>query len=498
MKNRGQTTILFSLIISVIFLFTLSVLEIGRIKMSKVKIKSIVHSTRLSIMADYHSELFERYHLLFMDPCYQTGTEGAFEEKVEDYLDSSLNGESGSGIYEFYIEDIALVDQKKLSADRFKQVKEQIADYEKIEGVPKKAKELAEKFKDRNKEVGEAAQETEINGQELPIESETTKDTDKENADKGEEEEKEEEEVTDPRETLQEALKGGILSVVLPGDASISKEEQETLPSFSLDYQEEVQEKKDSGFQDIGFLKRFLNHSAEEDNSSDLVEKAAFVDYVNNNFSNYANPKEESLLECEVEYILKGKTSDYDNLEEVTEDIIWMRLPMNYAYLLKDTQKKTEALTLAATICTSTGTPQLIEIVKYLLLGCWAYGESLCEVRNLLSGEEIAYIKTKQSWNTDLKHLAAGSKTTEVKNGFSYEDFLMLFLATKSMTKEDTAYARMLDVIQFNLRKEEPDFELADCVGGLTFQGKVKVNSLFVKGKQETLYEYYVEESFSY
>ena len=66
MNNKGQTTIFFSLIISALFLFTLTALEVGRIYMSRVKVGAVVHSTQSSIMADYNSELFERYHLFYL------------------------------------------------------------------------------------------------------------------------------------------------------------------------------------------------------------------------------------------------------------------------------------------------------------------------------------------------------------------------------------------------------------------------------------------------
>ena len=59
MKNKGQTTVFFSLMISVLLLFTLTALEVGRIYMSKVKVQAVVHSAQTSILADYNRELFE-------------------------------------------------------------------------------------------------------------------------------------------------------------------------------------------------------------------------------------------------------------------------------------------------------------------------------------------------------------------------------------------------------------------------------------------------------
>ena len=84
MNNKGQATVMFSFMISVLFVFTLTALEVSRICMKTVKIIPCVHSMRSSIMADYNEEMFERYHLLFMDPTYGTGSEAAIEEKMRD------------------------------------------------------------------------------------------------------------------------------------------------------------------------------------------------------------------------------------------------------------------------------------------------------------------------------------------------------------------------------------------------------------------------------
>ena len=92
MKNRGQTTVLFSCMISVLLIFTLTALEVGRIKCGKIKICAVIHSAQSAIMADYNRELFERYHLLFIDPTYGSGSDAVLEERLKNYIDASLNG----------------------------------------------------------------------------------------------------------------------------------------------------------------------------------------------------------------------------------------------------------------------------------------------------------------------------------------------------------------------------------------------------------------------
>lgn len=504
MNNRGQTTILFSLIISVLMFFTFSALEVGRIYMSRVKTAAVVQSARLSIMADYNRELFERYHLLFMDPTYGTGSEAVLEEKIKDYMEYSLNEESGK-IYEFTIEEIAVTEKKNILDDDMRLLKKQIESYEKTAGIFHRAKEVSEKLQKQKTDVESAAKETERNGVELP---QTTTNQSEEGegnggAVKGDETDSQignetQVEVTDPRDTLKESLQFGILSFLLPKDISISNTKMDLTDVPSCQYEAEQDKEKDNSFQDIGVLKEFLNKTAADEDSSGLVQKAAFLDYVDYHFSNGVNQKKDSVQKCEVEYILKGKDNDFDNMQSVVNEIIWLRMPVNYAYLLTDTEKKSEALTLAAAICTATGTEAFIEVVKYLLLGCWAYGETLCDMRTLLENKKIPYTKTAGTWKTDLKNLAVQTVSDRAEDGMSYRDYLLILLAKKNGKKQDISYARMLDMIERNLKKTDESFAFKNCVGKIGIQGKIHVNPLFVAGKEREIYEYYFDEQIAY
>ena len=335
----------------------------------------------------------------------------------------------------------------------------------------------------QNENVENAKQETDRNAQEI----EGMKQPDKT--------EMTEEDVTDPRETLKEATKSGLLSFVLPDHVTISREKMDYSQSPSAAYSGIARVEKDISFADIGKMKNALKESGDM-GSSLVTERVAFADYVKEHFSNVVHTREDSVVKCEMEYILVGGNNDYDNVQAVVNDIAWLRMPVNYAYLLSDSAKKSEALTVAAGICTATGTPALMEIVKYLLLGCWAYGESLHEIKLILAGEKVPYVKNTTNWYTDLKSLAAKGTVPTQTNGMDYESFLMLLLI-KEAGKEVT-YARMLDMIEKNLQVQMPSFRIGDLIGAGRFQGKITVNAMFVGGKSRELYEIYFDEPFSY
>lgn len=486
MSNKGQTTIFFSLMISVLFLFSLSALEMGRIYMGKIKVRAVFHSTCSSLLADYNSELFERYHLLFMDPTYGTGSEAALEEKAVDYLETSLNGEEkvGNGIYKFHINELMLTDRESILDSDMALLKKQVADYERTAGFLYNAKNLAKRLEENRANMDAATRETQQNGVKLSLENTGNSDSLVE--------------VTDPRDTLKKMLSAGILSVTLPENTDISKEAYILKDAPSKGYEDIKETAHDNNFQSISALMQALKKDTDDNIAENLYSQAAFVGYVRHHFSNGVRQPRDSVHKCEIEYILKGKESDYENMEAVVNEIVWLRMPVNYTYLLSDTEKKGEALTMAAAICTATGTEGFIEVVKYLLLGCWAYAESVCEMRTLLSGEQIPYIKTKETWTTDLKTLKGNAGANAVEQGLRYEDYLSVLLAKKHGNGLNSCYARMLDIIDCNLKQKDSGFCLKRCVGKLVIQAEISENSHFVKGKDISLYSFYLEEKTGY
>lgn len=510
MKNRGQTTVLFSCMISILIIFALTALEAGRIYCGKVKIRAVVHSAQSGIMADYNRELFERYHLLFIDPTYGTGSDAMAEERFKGYLEESLNGRDNSEkIYNFSVEEVALVNKTAITDEHMKDLKKQIVEYEKEEGAIKKVLELGKNMADTSGEIEKAGEKTERNAVELPSgdtseagegdgtgNGGTAGDTTGQGT-TGDGGDDAGEEVEDPREVLKNNLKLGILALVMPEHAEVSKEEQDFSEAVSNTYKDKTEDTVDNEFTDVSKLvKQLKGSSLDNDNLLLKAEsKAAFCAYVTDHFS-YQGKSRGSVMKCEVEYILKGKNNDYDNLSAVVSDIIWMRMPVNYVCILQDAGKQSEALTLATAICSATGTMPMVEIVKYLLLGCWSYGESIYEVRQLMHGNKLPYVKTSANWNTDLKTLAKTGTDKSVETGMDYKDYLCVMLARKE--GKDITYARMLDMIEKNLQRNNENLSVVNLCGSLTIEGKITMNPLLTDRGDEGVYEYGFEEMIEY
>lgn len=77
------------------------------------------------------------------------------------------------------------------------------------------------------------------------------------------------------------------------------------------------------------------------------------------------------------------------------------------SHLLLDSKKRSEAFVLASSLVGFTGNAAVIKAAQYLIMGVWAYGESLMDVRRLYKGEELPIIKTASDWKMSLDNLFA-------------------------------------------------------------------------------------------
>ena len=184
------------------------------------------------------------------------------------------------------------------------------------------------------------------------------------------------------------------------------------------------------------------------------VDKAFFVAYVMEYFCDITDEKDGKNLFYEIEYLLGGQENDRENLEIVCKKIMNLRTIANYSYLLTDATRKAEADAMALTLCSLVGMPGLQGVLKQALLFAWAYGESIVDVRTLLKGEKVPFVKTGENWQLQLKSLmtlgTAEEEVTEksTESGFSYQDYLKGLLLLEA---KETLSMRCLDLVESNL-----------------------------------------------
>ena len=134
-----------------------------------------------------------------------------------------------------------------------------------------------------------------------------------------------------------------------------------------------------------------------------------------------------------------------------------VRMALNYVYLMGDSAKQAEVTALAVAVTTALLIPEAAEVLKQLILLAWAAGESVVDIRTLLSGNRTALIKSSDTWQLPLSSLLTlGSGTeqidgSDVPGGITYKDYLRMFLFLKN---PDNVNMRVLDRIEENIKME--------------------------------------------
>ena len=108
-----------------------------------------------------------------------------------------------------------------------------------------------------------------------------------------------------------------------------------------------------------------------------------FGQYLLKKLGNYRRPAAAG-LNYQVEYILGGKNSDRENLKSVAGKLLVIRQGVNMAYLLSDGGKRIQVETLALAIASGFLIPPAAAVIEAALIFCWAFAESILDVRELL------------------------------------------------------------------------------------------------------------------
>jgi len=215
-------------------------------------------------------------------------------------------------------------------------------------------------------------------------------------------------------------------------------------------------------------------------NEGQILQKQWFISYLCEYLKNaqemLSTERPGGYLDYQLEYVICGKASDQENLNQVILDLLLIREGTNYAFLLTHPNLSKKAGTLAKLLVGLTGNAALIEGVKHLIMLSWAYGESLVEVRQLLEGYELSMVKAESDWQVPLHGLLLlilnpGKYDNQVgdQKGFSYESFLRILLTAKS---KETLAMRSLDIIEGELQQIDgcEKIHLDHCVEKLTME----------------------------
>lgn len=180
--------------------------------------------------------------------------------------------------------------------------------------------------------------------------------------------------------------------------------------------------------------------------------------YLSERFSSYTKrfvpgegiPVPAGALTCQLEYILYGKQTDRENLEEAAEGLMLIRTGINTALLLTDGKSRAEAKAAALLVTALLMIPEAADIFQTAFLLAWAYMESLSDLRILLDGGKIPLAKTREDFRTGLSSVfhpeaGGGGGSAGGEDGLSYDQYLRILLYLEPEGKKTL---RAMDVME--------------------------------------------------
>lgn len=480
MKKRGSVTIFFSLFMAVFLVLIQIMFRSVQMAGGKIQAETGVEEGLYSVFAGYDRELFEKYHVFFLDGGYGTGMlqPGRMYQRVEDSFVKSCNpgysltGIRGENLWKCSKESGAVTGFTLASDQQGRAFKIQAIDYMKetagIQGIQlllekadarKKIVETQEKegspeqIKEAQKSYEQAKKQAEQQAAEQTVDSDgqqTAHQGSSQPSAAGDQSRN----FVNPLEVIGQLQRRGILGLVLSADTEVSQGKFDGTGKMSRRNCEKG----------MGIL-----HYGE--NPDTITGNLIFQEYMIKHLSCYGTQEDTGRIAYQLEYVISGKDTDQENLKAVVTKLLAMREAANLVYLMKNPACQSQIHELALVICTAIGFPALESVVSLALQAAWAFGESVLDVRQLLKGGKIPLIKTSESWMLSLENL---DKLPQILNqdqgkqqkGLSYQEYLRILLG---VGKPEQQVLRTMDVAEQTMRtmQGKENFRLDLCVSYL-------------------------------
>lgn len=453
MKKDGYITVYLSLTIAVVLIFIITLTEGIRVQTIKFQTECVMDIGLSSIFAEYNRELLNQYGLLAIDTSY--GADAASTERTKShllhYMNINFDAPGKEVIMQYrnltgvHADNASLSDVSYLSDGEGEVLKYQIVKFMKektgfcyVEDVGKYFSPSESDSKYAQLEIEKKSSYGQIN--ELLNEINEVR----------RQEEKEEVSIENPAEQVERMNRSLLLDLAVKDCSVISHREVDL-----------------AGYISHRNYKEGAGLWAEQQSPNGMLNNYLFRKYLLDNCGYYGELKDNSKLEYQLEYLLYGRNSDFDNLDAFAGQLFRARYVVNAAYLFSNAAKVSQAASLASTVTAGIGSPQLCEVVKITILFSWCYAETIQDLRIIFDGNGVAWVKDDATWNTPLSELLTFISTLDsyhaVEGGKTYYDYLSEFIFLKN---EETLRMRLMDVMEMDIRMKTGNryFKMDECV----------------------------------
>ena len=476
MVKRGSITVFLALVLSLVTALVCTGIESVRMAAARTQILNGADIGLYSLFGQFDREMLKDYDLFLLDG---SCGEGSLDlASVYDNFSSYMKPVLKQNSQKLSVVQGGFSAYRLLTDERGEPFYNQVVQYMKETLGSQGVSLLLDKMKDRKEKTEQAEQAGQqaengdiIENYDAEMEENNRKNEEalaeaEKNPEGGELEDEDNvtappQKVVNPISIIRRIRKMGILELVIPGNKGVydgqvqagtllsRREKQKGMPMYEP-------EKTDTSY----------------------TSQILFQQYLMEKLGNYSAPGQGG-LKYQTEYILSGKTGDIENLKSVARRLLLIREGVNMVHLVSDGTKRAQAAGLASAIASAFLIPPATGVIEAALLLCWAFGESILDVRELFDGGKVPLVKSASDWQLSLENLpellnGLDSVRRGSEDGMSYEDYLQVLLLGVSREEKIT---RAMDMIELCVReKGRKNFRMDSCIVAAEISVDVKAN----------------------
>lgn len=470
----GNVTIILSLTIMLIISLLFTILESARLVSVKTHFTDITYNSLDSLFGNYCKELFDDYGIFAINPgdvdlqnyLLNLGeTNAATEHSILNVSSPS----SGFNLLKGHLSNLTINQTTSITDNDGLIFSEQVKAFMQYKELGTLADNLTDSFNETSENVYDFLDEENNASLDYSLLDTPYTEDRRDCLDISTSEAKQYSD--DLKSTIAHALKDNLIYLIVedPSKVSTTKIDKSILPSTTVQLSEAASTISE------GYIK---------EQSSVTLERIYFEEYVSSMFGCYTQPKENSLLSYELEYIINGSDSDDSNLLSTALKLITMRASFNIVHIISDSKKRTAVNDLAKLVVNAaSAVPFALPIAEMIIASSWATAEGIIDVRDLLSGKKVPLLKDESNWTISLSGIKALAPGTESNNsgesGFSYKYYLKLLILAQS---ELALRFRTMDLIQMNMcLKYNETFRLSNCICAIDTTFTYETPNVFFK-----------------
>ena len=434
--RKGYVTVFFAIAIYVCMALFIGLMYGARESAVRAKAREAADISIRSVFGEYNKELWREYNLLFVDATYGYGTDSFIlpEEHYIGYLNENFDE---GGLSVLGSKDLLKLsttysetDEIRLATDNnCAAIRMQAANFMKHKYGVAYVQNIYDSIQEYEATLENATESEELNTE--PIDSPV---------------------LEEYKESYGEVILGekdvSLLSTLRLVIKDVSGVSGVSLKSETLSSERPLNKGN--------FTKNQLPEQADN-----LLFKEYLFEYTNN----YLNSDKDTVLRYETEYLISGKNVDSHNLESVVNRLLIIREAMNLKTLKSDEARMNTVRLFSKIVTTAMGQPELAPALEESTVTLWSFAESVKDVKLLLAGKKVPFVKTPEEWQSSLRGFFSDDNEDGYESGLTYGDYMRVFL---TMADSDVLAKRFVDLCELNVRKwtDNSHFRMDFCFDG--------------------------------